>query len=378
MACGEKMPVLKIAFDQQVFLLQQYGGISRYICSLAKHLNQIPDTEAKIFAPLHFNHTLAELEGAPCDGRKLPPVNTKFFRPISLASTLFARSAIRRFRPDILHETYFSHGNYRPRGSKIVLTVYDMTFERYPEMFRGGHRTAGPKKSAVLRADHVICISESTRNDLIEFTGVAKDKTSVVYLAAEPKVFVSEDEGHTSADSLPPFLIYVGSRNGYKNFTTFLKAFSRSDFLKQNLSILCFGGGPFSQNELAIAAEQGLREDQLLYRSGDDQSLATYYRRAHALVYPSMYEGFGIPLLEAMASDCPVICSRSSSLPEVGGDAVEYCDPHSEMDMMLAMERVLQTDSLRLGLVEKGRLQCAKFSWQRCAKETLEIYRRVM
>lgn len=368
---------LKIAFDQQVFLLQEYGGISRYICSLAKHLSAMSGVDTRVIAPLHFNRNLDALQGVPGKGLLLPKVNPKLFRLVLMASKHLARLSISRFRPEIVHETYFSFDDYKPRGARRVLTVYDMIHERYTAKFDCSHMTSGPKKAAALRADHVICISENTRRDLIELCGVAEEKTSVVYLGVD-ETFLAAGVGQAAeAPTQPPFLLYVGSRDGYKNFNLFMKAFGSSDYLRKNFSIVCFGGGPLQDTELSAAATFGLRPGQIRHFSGDDEVLARLYRQAEAFVYPSLYEGFGIPPLEAMAVGCPVVSSNTSSLPEVVGDAGEYFDPNDQEAMTAAIEHVLQSSSRREELVAKGRRQCAKFSWEKCAQETMAIYRRL-
>ncbi len=372
------MPDLKIAFDPQVFLLQEYGGISRYFCCLARQLALMPGIEPRVFAPLHFNRSLGALPAGPGRGLLLPPVPTKLFRIVSAASTQAARLQIRAFRPDIIHETYFTFENFLPRSAKRVVTVYDMIFERFAAMIEHGDRTAAPKRAAVMRADHVICISENTRRDLIEITGVPESRTSVVHLAADETFFRRGDSAKSSARMQRPYLLFVGGRQGYKNFSAFLRAFSSSAYLRKNFSVVCFGGGQLTDRELAEATELALDPGQLLHRSGDDQALADCYRQAEALVYPSLYEGFGIPPLEAMACSCPVICSRTSSLPEVVGDAGEYFDPRNEEDMMATIERVLQSEDRRKDLIARGLVHCSRFSWKKCAEETTAIYKKLL
>ena len=372
------MPDLKIAFDQQVFLLQEYGGISRYLCCLAERLASMPGIEAKVFAPLHFNRSLGALPRMPGRGMLLPKVPTKLFRFVSAASKHAARMQIRAFHPDVIHETYFTFEDFLPRGAKRVVTVYDMIFERFAAMIEHGDRTAAPKRAAVMRADHVICISENTRRDLIEITGVPEHKTSVVHLAADDVFFQSGSEGNSSQIPGSPYLLFVGGRQDYKNFDGFLKAFASSDYLKNHFSIVCFGGGALTGSELAAAAHLGFRPDQITHMSGGDHLLAEFYRRAAAFVYPSLYEGFGIPPLEAMACSCPVICSNTSSLPEVVGHAAELFDPARQDDITGAMERVLQSSDRRSRLIAEGREQCAKFSWEKCAAETVEIYKNLL
>jgi glycosyltransferase involved in cell wall biosynthesis len=369
---------LKVAFDQQVFLLQEYGGISRYICSLARELALIPDVQTQVVAPLHFNRNLATLEHVAGTRHLLPRVNTKLFRLVAFASKHLAHQSISRFKPDILHETYYSFDEYRPFGAKRVLTVYDLIHERYPCLFERSHMTTGPKKAAAQRADHVVCISESTRRDVIEYCGVAPEKTSVIYLGVDVEFIQASERVAGRLGSPRPYLLYVGARGGYKNFGRLLRAFAGSARLKAEFDLVCFGGGALRTDELQAASELGLRQGQLSHRGGGDALLAQLYCEAEALVYPSLYEGFGIPPIEAMAVGCPVITSNTSSLPEVVGDAGEYFDPNDEGSITQAIERVTSSPTRRAELVAIGSQQYRKFTWEKCARETHEIYRKLL
>jgi hypothetical protein len=211
---------LKIAFDQQVFLLQEYGGISRYICSLADALSRIEGAEAKIFAPLHFNRNLSTSERVAAKNIILPKLNPKLFRLAMTAGNFLARRSINSFHPDILHETYFSLHGFCPAGAKRVLTVYDMIHEKYADSFERSAGTSTPKRAAAQRADHDICISESTRQDLVNICQIPIEKTSVIYLGVED-IFSPVTKDIDSQLSLPEnFLLYVGKRDGYKNFAS--------------------------------------------------------------------------------------------------------------------------------------------------------------
>jgi glycosyltransferase involved in cell wall biosynthesis len=369
---------LKVAFDQRVFLLQEYGGISRYICSLAREFTLMPDVQTQVVAPLHFNRNLAALENVAGLRHLLPKLNTKLFRPVAFASKHLARRSINRFRPNILHETYYSSDDYCPPGAKRVLTVYDLIHERYPKLFERSQMTSRPKKAAAQRADHVICISESTRRDVIEYCGVAPEKTSVIYLGVDVEFIQASEPTALRVGSPRPFFLYVGARGGYKNFDRFLRAFSRSTRLKSELDIVCFGGGPLGADELKAVIELGLRPGQLIHRGGSDALLAQLYGEAEALVYPSLYEGFGIPPIEAMAVGCPVIASNTSSLPEVVGNAGEYFDPNDEDAIKQAIERIATSPTRREELIALGLQQYRKFTWEKCARETCEIYRKLL
>jgi glycosyltransferase involved in cell wall biosynthesis len=306
----------------------------------------------------------------------LPQLNTKLFRPVRAVSHFLAGRAINCFRPDILHETYYSENTHRPQNARHVLTVYDLIHERYSNMFENSHVTTKAKLVAVNRADHVICISESTRFDLINYCGVPKEKTSVVHLGVNND-FMKADK-FTQKQHCRPFLLYVGARRGYKNFRRFIQAFARSIRLRQEYDIICFGGGAFHESENQTLLSIGLRPEQVIFMSGDDKILASLYQQASAFVYPSIYEGFGIPPLEAMASKCPVICSNTSSIPEVVGDAAEYFDPLKEDAILNAMELVLESPSRQKKLIAAGEARFKQFTWEKCAKETEEIYRKLL
>jgi glycosyltransferase involved in cell wall biosynthesis len=235
------------------------------------------------------------------------------------------------------------------------------------------------KKDAVSRADHVICISENTRRDLVEMFGVAETKVSVVYLGYdELATSGKEPEAVAAVTSSCPYLLYVGTRGGYKNFEGLLRAYASSGFLRDNFSLVTFGDGPFRGEENLLIKELGLSNGQVKQIGGEDNVLGHLYKGAAAFVYPSLYEGFGIPPLEAMSIGCPVICSNTSSLPEVVGNAGEYFDPGSIESIRTALETVLQSTTRRDDLIKMGHMRSASFSWARCADETLAIYRSLI
>lgn len=368
---------LRVAFDQQIFLLQEYGGISRYVCNLGEALSQIPDVEAKIFAPLHYNGHLATAPRQLVFGLKVPHI-PKTFRLVRWASERLAHQAMKRFQPDIVHETYFSNACLPLHGSRRVITVYDMISERFPSMFPGREFTEA-KRTAVCRADHVLCISENTRRDLIDLFGIAAERVTVAYLGFDEQRFAGMAlDGCAPLPDSCPYLLYVGSRGGYKNFEMLLHAYAGSDYLKSNFRLVAFGGGKFRREELGLLRELGLSDSRVIHLSGGDDMLAPLYQNAAAFVYPSLYEGFGIPPLEAMSLGCPVVCSNASSIPEVVGEAGAYFDPADPESIRTVTEAVLQSSSLRSELVMKGRQRCTAFSWARCARETHAVYRSLL
>jgi glycosyltransferase involved in cell wall biosynthesis len=255
-----------------------------------------------------------------------------------------------------------------------LLTVFDMTHERYPRLFAKFDRTASAKAIAAARADHIICISESTRRDLIEMLHVDESRTSVVHLAHNPLRLLAHSAFTPSGR---PFVLFVGSRGGYKNFLPFLKAFSLSMPRRDGHRLICFGGGAFNRVERASIEAFGLSEMDVVALDGPDELLGELYGAATLFAYPSLYEGFGMPLLEAMSLGCPVVCSNSSAFPEVVGEAAEVFDPGSVEAMTHSLEIVAYDRVRRNELILSGRKRALCFSWDRCAEETLAVYRRV-
>lgn len=361
---------MRVAFDQQVFSLQEFGGISRYVSSLALNLGHIEGIDAKIFAPCHINTYLEKLPKEMVYGVRIPKI-PKIGKVLQQGSSFLARRAIEKYIPQIVHETYYSKTSPTIKGSRNVVTVYDMIHERFPSNFLKHDRDSELKLLATQRVDHVICISENTRRDLLTLFDLPEDKVSVVYLG-----FDKLSQGHLGIHNKNrPYLLYVGKRGGHKNFEGFLSSYAGSIRVRNNFNIVCFGGGAFSTYELKLFAELKLSDNQLIQVSGSDNKLASFYRNAALFVYPSIYEGFGIPPLEAMSLNCPVCCSDTSSIPEVVGNAAEYFDPHSIESMRTSIESVLDSTTRQTELIKYGHLRCEKFSWKRCANETLKVYR---
>lgn len=364
---------MRIAYDNQIFCWQPYGGISRYFYEIAKGISEIPGTDVAVIAPIYVNQYLRRRpQSLRIRGVNVPliPRGGRLYR--ELGSPL-ARYWLKKFNPSLVHETYYSRRGLAPRGAKVVLTAFDMIHEKFSHNYSSLDPTTLEKAAAVVRVDHIICISENTRRDVIELLKVPPEKTSVVYLASSLNL-------STESPSKPegkPFVLYVGLRKGYKNFSSLLIAYSRSALLKADFDIVCFGGGSLTPEENKEIFELGIPAEKVRHLSGDDDFLTRLYMQAAVFVYPSAYEGFGLPPLEAMSVGCPVICSNSSSLPEVVGDAAELFDPLDQEQLRISIERVVMSPGLRKALGERGRRRSAVFSWDKCARETLSVYRKL-
>lgn len=366
---------MKVVYDHQIFAAQRYGGISRYFFELAKGLTEVTVDSVKINinSPFYVNNYLS---GASASlgllGTHLPvfPGAERFCR---VANSVLSPVLMKALRPDIVHETYYSSRPSAPRSSRTVITVYDMIHELFPQSFPEQDKTRDIKRLAIARADHVICISEHTRQDLVRLLDVPIEKTSVVHLGFSLTTSEIEDV----QAPVRPYLLYVGMRDGYKNFESLLQAYASQPWLKENFDLVAFGGGGFTAYERTVIERLDVVA-RVHQQGGSDQVLASCYKQAALFVYPSLYEGFGIPPLEAMSYGCPVVCSNTSSIPEVVGAAARMFDPGSMESLATVLVEVLQNPETCQELRRLGLARVNEFSWNRCARETHSIYQRVL
>lgn len=367
---------MKIAYDYEIFTMQRYGGISRYFVKLAEHLGHL-EQETKIFAPLHQNKYLASVPKPFVSGRSVNEFPRKTGRVIKYANSIIANRQIINWKPDILHQTYFSGSKFREKKCPVVITVHDMIDELFPDFMGINTKTSRDKKIAIKNADHIICISENTKRDVIELLNICESKISVVHHGVDTPN-ISTTILHTSlASSDQPYILYVGARGGYKNFKGLLKAVAQSPKLKNDFRIIAFGGGALSRHEREEVENCGLDDCQVLHVSGDDSLLKTYYENASVFCYPSLYEGFGMPPLEAMSAGCPVVSSNTSSMPEVISDAAEFFNPEDIECFAQAIEAVVYSAERRADLVARGYMRVHALSWNKCAQQTLNVYEKL-
>lgn len=366
---------MRVAFDYEIFFYQSYGGISRYFANLIEELLK-QGIDVGVFAPFHKNAFLInipEVVYGKCVSSK--DVKEKYYS-LKIYNIFAGGLKTFKWKPDILHETYYKKYNISRLFFPSIITIHDMIPELYPHDVPSSGSIIQRKKRALNRASHVICVSENTKKDLINIYKTREDKISVIYHGCN---CLNHSVGNENFfPNSRPYLLFVGKREGYKNFKFFLEAFSNSSKLKRDFDIYSFGSTPFSTEEKDFIYKLGFSTQQIRYLSGDDLLLSMLYRNARALVFPSLYEGFGMPTLEAMSNNCPVICSNAGSFPEIVGDAGVYFNPLSAASIVLSIEKVVYSDKIRAKMIEKGIERVKKYTWQKCAEETIKVYKKVL
>ncbi len=276
------------------------------------------------------------------------------------------------------------------RRAKGVLTIHDLSFLRVPECADPAQRrylSATVPRSA-RRADALLADSENTRRDIVELLGLPPHKITVVYPGVDPRFQPARDDGEGERvmnryGLSGPFILALGTLEPRKNLTRLLKAYAGLRAEAQAGEVippLAFSGavGWLVDEVFHLVDDLGLHDDVLFLGYAPDEDLPVLLRRASCLVYPSLYEGFGLPVLEALACGTPVVTSHVSSLPEVAGDVAVYCDPHSAADIARAMRQVLASAELRQSLAQQGPPQAGQFTWDEAARRVLAVYRAVL
>lgn len=389
---------MKILYDHQIFYRQNYGGVSRYFCELMTQFSMDPDTDFTL--PLRFvqNDNLAQFPHLDkyWSGRYNRLYNNYFisalqkkirFNALNFGLNFLINNRAESIRLlkkqdfDVFHPTYYEPYFMKYLQKKpYVLTVYDMIHEHFPTYFKTNDRTRIWKKRLIENAGSVIAISENTKEDIVRFTNVDPDHIQVIYLG-NPFEHMSPPEQNTlclnSAVFEKPFLLFVGDRPAYKNFIFFIESITEMLCKNNELQVVCAGSLPFSHKEKKFFKNLNIVH-KIHHVIINDTILRNLYKNAKAFIFPSLYEGFGLPILEAFSCGCPVIASNSSSLPEIGQEGAIYFNPMSRESIISAVETILFNEKNREDLIRKGYDRLKLFSWENTAHKTKKIYESLL
>lgn len=350
---------MHLHLDGIIFSLQQHGGITVYFRELLRRLTTADSATLTVESPLQQMLAAESFPGVNCvarPGRRLERVR-------------LCRDAAHSggTRADVFHSSYYR----RPaaHGLPSVVTVHDFVAHRFLTGMQGRMRR-WLINSAIAQASDIICISEATRQDLMELVPVRDDqRVSVIHNGVADLFRPVADDNTDSTRANRPFALFIGHRGGYKNFSLALRALERLP----DLTLHCVGGGPLQPAELACVPENTRARVKHL-GFVDDEHLNMLYNKAYCLIYPSTYEGFGIPVLEAMRAGCPVVSVNCKAVVEVGGAAlVVSADPTDPGSLASAINR-LNDRNTRATLRDLGLSRSQQFSWDRCFEQTRKIY----
>lgn len=363
--------VIRISVDGIIYQYQAHGGISSLytevlprICAMDEDISFEIVTTGRIRARLPTHSRIRHTPLFPID-RVLRPQRL-WWRVAPEIRSLVQRPALRTRLESIWHSTYYT----LPigwRGPQVV-TVVDMI----PELFikPPDHRFLSRKRNCVMSADVVVCISETTRKDLVNYYGLDQAKTRVVYLGCND-AFANAGNKEEHVPFSRPFLLYIGRRSGYKDFATLFEALA--NWKNRNDVDLVVVGDQWTSQESKELSRYNMRSHVYLVQAPTDGFLSILYHGASAFVYPSLYEGFGIPLVEAMTSGCPIVASRIPSTLEIAADCPYYFVPGNRESLLAAIEAAL-SEGRHSSRVTNGFIRGKQFTWDETAKGILSVY----
>lgn len=388
---------LRVLFDYQAFEVQRIGGVSRSYAELISHLDSMDECRCQLglkesdnvyleecglsggIKPLHHMHDLL-FEGKI----RLPGQRRITRRILGLfgygngglnVNQEYCIKLLKRQSFTVFEPTYFDD-YFLPylKGKPFVMTVHDMIPELFPYYFARDNFQIRMKRLLCPLASHIHVPSNRTKEDLIRILNIHPERITVI-----PHGGPCPHEGQMAERLFDfPYLLFVGERFGYKNFQPWLKAMAGIVREHPEIHVVCTGK-PFDQEEVQLIKDLHM-ERNVLHRFASKDDLGNLYHHAVAFVYPSEYEGFGLPILEAFAYGCPVMLNEASCFPEVGGDAAVYFSMKDGVSDFHEKFQSLYSWGVedRNALIEKGkqRLQC--FSWERSARELLGVYQRLL
>lgn len=368
---------MKVIFDGIIYSLQPQGGITRYANELISGMSKHNDVEV-LMHKTRYNESPVQSEN--CTPVSLP-FTQKILKYLSFpVDTFFTKQFIskKKYSEGIFHSTYYRH--YKNLNIPQVVTVHDMIHERFDHFNTfSGRIFMKRKKKVVESADHVICISEQTKKDLQEKYNIPKEKISVVHHGVSATFFEKPTESELQVtlqthSITKPFVLFVGTRGAYKNFEAFISAFAT--WKNKDVEVVVVGGGAFSKPEQQLVEVLKIKERVHALGNVTDEELRNLYTSAKALVFPTEYEGFGLPLLESYACGTPVIANDIPVFREIAADTPLYIDPKNQISFHDAFDAVLRDVDEDATMYRETLAR--SFTWEKAVEKTKEVYKRLI
>jgi len=381
---------MKVLYDTQCFDMQKIGGVSRYFFELMKYQRE----QDSLIFPYEYTDNTYLIESSFNDFKKNPNEYSDFCggldfkgkwrlyqlknrlchpKTISESNKEKAIELLKNQDFDVFHPTYYNPYFLEYLGNKpFVLTIHDMIHEKYPEFYLGAGEVRN-KKLLAEKAAKIIAISESTKKDIIDIYGKEfESKIELVYHGSSLKA------AHSNAVDFRAkygkYILFTGSRTAYKNF--YSTVHFMADFLRSNDMNLVCTGSKFSDEELKYFSDINL-SDRIKHHFAKEDEIYALYNQAQCFIFPSYYEGFGIPVLEAFECGVPCILSDASCFREIGGNACLYFNPKSKEELIIALETATDSEN-RKKMIEAGTTRLQSFSWEKTAVQTDSIYKSVL
>ncbi|EKE14917.1 MAG: glycosyl transferase group 1 [uncultured bacterium] len=364
--------MIRIGVDGNEANVEKKVGVSVYALNILNYFSKIANSETSFVIYLKSQPLLY-----------LPDENEFFKYKIIKGKFLWSQI----FLPLDLYinrniDIFFSPAHYLPRFCPVpqVVTIHDLAYFYFPEDFtkKDLWQLKNWTKSSVNKSSRIIAVSKTTKKDVIKNYQVDENKVSVVYNGYEKlsdqRSKIKDQNDISKFKNKKPYILFVGTIQPRKNLDVLIDAFDKFSKTHSDFKLVIVGKkGWLFESIFAKVKTMNLENKVIFTGHVTDEELIWFYKNAFCLALPSLYEGFGIPILEAMSYDCPTIVSMTSSLPEIGGDASLYFDPKNSDDLLEKLNTLKDNVKLRKELISKGKQRIKDFSWEKCGKETLEV-----
>jgi len=369
---------MKILVDPQIYNSQVYGGVSRYYTEVLSQLSTKDGVQIEIPVFFSKNEYLKISSLYKKEHRRfnailnlMSKLGISTRKIVKKKSKKKAITALKKQDYDVFIPTYYdTYFLDYINGKPYVLTVYDMIHELFPQYFNDAKEIAANKLLLMQKAAKIIAVSHNTKKDIIKtYPDIDASKVEVVYHGSS--ISVNENKGVDLPDN---YILFVGVRDHYKNFDFLIESIAPLFQVDKTLQLVCAGGGTFTRKEIELLEEYNL-SGCVIQKSFNEDELGQFYKKAKCFVFPSAYEGFGIPVLEAMACGCPIVLTNNSSFPEVAGDAGIFYELGNMADLKNKIEFVIYNDDVRAEYIVKGLQQVQKFTWKNAAEKCFAIYK---
>lgn len=362
---------MKILFDGQIFINQRFGGVSRYFSEIIKILRK--DLHIDLPLLIHRNEYVKysfELSNKTID---ISRINFKGHHHIlkiaNFINKEYTKKILKQNNFDIFHPTWYDPYFLKLCNKPIVTTIHDLVHEKYRN---DGNEVINHKKRSIEIATKIIAVSEYTKQTIIDAYDINPDNIDVVYHGGPLKMsknsYLSNRWGN--------YILYVGRRNDYKNFYMFLKGVTNILVENATYNLVCVGND-LNEDEIKFAENLGIRHRIKTFHSSDKE-LYSLYHHAKVFVFPSKFEGFGIPILEAMKNGCPCSLSETTCFPEIAQNAASYFDPDDSKSIYESIKKIISDDIYRNSLVDLGSKRVKHFSWDKAAFDTKNVYESIL
>ncbi len=364
---------MKILYDHQMFSYQKFGGITKYFVELIKNIT--PENQVNLALLFSDNHYLNENRNLFKIANLLPQREFRgratMKKHLANVNNMYSQYCISANNFDLFHPTFYNDYYLGKIKKPYIITVHDLIEFKYKDTFFKDSINRPPMEKVIKNANRIISISENTKKDLLNTFDINPDKIDVIYHGYNKK-----NSRAKSTNYFGKYILYVGDRGSYKNFILFIEAVSGLLQKEKDIKVVCVGK-PFNSEELDLLLRLKVA-DQLFALNVDEEKLNDLYAQALVFVYPSLYEGFGMPILEAFSNDCPLCVSNTSCFPEIAGNAASYFDPTDAGSILKAIERVIFNEEYAQQLRRAGKKRLTDFSWKKTAEMTLKSYEKTL